>query len=532
MSGVTPVRIGSHLACGFASAGLLAVAARPWGAGIVALFALVPALYSLTIITHGQHNRLQLPLSRGTPRSRSATASGLALGGAVVLVSATGMVFVAYEAALGISSVAYVVAALSLSLPFLLVGVFSVWVGSRLRRLPPWVVLPVAWCSLEVLLKQEWLFGRFASPLAMIGYTQAETAVLHLARFGSVSAVSAWVLLANGLISGVLVGLPGTPSRRSGSVRAAAFTALILLWFVVWAAARGAALPGGAPAVAGSAAPGVSVSLLQPNIPATARSAAHLDRSVAAELLDLLLRSSRTELPERPAAERSLLLWPEAAWPSPLPRSGAASGAPATPVGVPEAIIGAPSYDATSRLSGNAAYLWRGTELRHVYDKRHTVPFTEDALIRGSGPVLVRAGGVSVAPLICYDVAFPATARNAATAGAELLVVLTDDTFAAGSHVPIQHLRVARFRAVETGLWLAFASNGGPSALIDPSGQLVASTQPGEAVLLRATARPRTGSTPYLRFGDWVGVLAWLLTLAMAGATWAKGGAYARPLPA
>jgi len=164
-----------------------------------------------------------------------------------------------------------------------------------------------------------------------------------------------------------------------------------------------------------------------------------------------------------------------------------------------------------------------------VFDKRHTVPLAEDGLVRSSAPAVVIGGGVAVAPLICYDVAFPATVRQAARGGAELLAVLTDDTFAAGSDVPFQHLRVAQLRAVESGLWLAFASNGGPSALIDPAGQVVAVTEPGEATLLTASARLGTGSTPYLEYGDWVGALTWLLSAALVSLAGLKGGGYGLP---
>src|SRR5690606_38274630 len=121
----------------------------------------------------------------------------------------------------------------------------------------------------------------------------------------------------------------------------------------------------------------------------------------------------------------------------------------------------------------------------------------------GTGPAVVTIAGHKVAPLICYDVVFPADARAAARAGAELLVVLTDDSFASRSDVPRLHLRVARMRAIETGLPVALASNTGPSAVIAADGNLIATTSPLEATTLATTISGGHGVTPYVRFGDW-----------------------------
>src|SRR5690606_13401938 len=95
-------------------------------------------------------------------------------------------------------------------------------------------------------------------------------------------------------------------------------------------------------------------------------------------------------------------------------------------------------------------------------------------------------GGLRPAVLICYDAAFPSSARAAVAAGASLLTVLTDDSFAARGDVPKLHVRLAVFRAVETGLPVALASNTGPSVLIDSGGRIVART-PALATSLTAT---------------------------------------------
>ncbi len=548
------------------SATLVAVATRPWGTAGLAWVALVPAFHAVA-----------------RPPGRSALRAGV-----ITYVAAVGFAAVAYEATLGLALVAYPLVVGVAALPFGAAGAAAAWVSGRSRALPAWAALPIFWCATEVLVRQEWLLGRWALPLSAIGYTQSGTAAVHLARFSSVTAVSLAVLLVNGLIAALVAALWDRPAgasthasapppslaapRLGASARLApararpALVGLAIVGALIAAAWRTAPAPPAAQPgplhdpsdqATGPTDPAVALlAVLQPDLPPAARGAARLDAAVAAEVAAGLVALSTAGATPGGGLERQLQVWPEAIWPAWLPRGAAQAaaaqpaGAPAQPAavaaqraavaaqlaavagqlaGAPPAILGGAGRDAATGSASNAAFLWSGTTLTHVFDKRHTVPIAEDGLVRSGAPVVVLGGGIRVAPLICYDVAFPATVRLASRGGAELLAVLTDDTFAAGSDVPRQHLRVARLRAVESGLWLAFASNGGPSALIDPAGRIAAATEPGEAALLRATARLGTGSTPYLAYGDWVGVLAWLLVAVAASLAGLEGGGYRRP---
>jgi len=96
---------------------------------------------------------------------------------------------------------------------------------------------------------------------------------------------------------------------------------------------------------------------------------------------------------------------------------------------------------------------------------------------------------------------------------------------------------LARFRAVESGVPLAFSSNTGPSALIRADGSLAAVTAAGEAAFVRAELGAGAGPTPYLRYGDRVGALtclgAVLLTvLAAVTAAGKRGGVPSELTPA
>jgi len=489
--------VSRYLAASLVSAALLTAATRPWGASALAWPALLPAFLAVAALAvRGRH-----------------FAAGLCGS-----LAAIGFTSVAYEATLGLSLLAYVVITPVAALPYGVATSAASWTIHRLGRRVAWLALPAFWCGTEVVVRQEWLLGKWALPVSAIGYTQAEAAAVHLARFSSVTAVSLAVLLVSGLLLELVSG-------RGRTSRLAAVGGLVLVAVVVWLAWRSAppvtALEhGGAP---------TTVAVVQPNLPTSVRAAAQLEQLVAVELLEELLLLSGA--PEAQAAD--LVVWPEAAWPGWAHRTGAEILPHTSPSlhGQPPLLLGAATLDSVTGTASNAALAWSGTSLTHVFDKRHPVPLAEDGLARSAAPVVALLGGLRVSPLICYDVAFPATVREAARGGAELLAVLTDDTFAAGSDVPLQHLRVALLRAVETGLWLAFASNGGPSALIDPGGRIAALSQAGEQAVISATTRLGTGSTPYLRFGDWAGALACLLCTGMACFAGLEGGAYRRPRP-
>ncbi len=386
------------LCASLVSAALLAAATRPWGAPALAWFALVPVFIAMAALA-------------GRGRYLAAGLCGF--------VAALGFTSVAYEATLGLSVVAYLLIVPLAALPYGLASVGAAWSLRRLGRAVAWLALPVFWCGAEVLVRQEWLLGKWALPVSAIGYGQAETAAVHLARFSSVTALSLAVLLVNGLLLEVVPGRGRLP--RLGALGGLAVVAL-----VVWLAWRSAP-----PAIALDEPDALTtIAVVQPDLPTSVRAAAQLDDLVAAELLERLVRLSGT--PEARAAD--LVVWPEAAWPGWLHRTGA-EVAPASSQalqGLPPLLLGAATLDSASGAASNAAIAWSGSSLNHVFDKRHPVPLAEDGLARSAAPVVALLGGLRVAPLICYDVAFPATVREAARGGAELLAVLTDDTFAAG----------------------------------------------------------------------------------------------------
>ena len=186
-------------------------------------------------------------------------------------------------------------------------------------------------------------------------------------------------------------------------------------------------------------------------------------------------------------------------------------------------LFGSPSY--TSERGGqyfqNSAYIVdpEGT-IAGRYDKVHLVPYGEyvplrrlffflDKLVTGVGdfkpgdavnPVLI--GNNKVGVLICYEGIFPEISRAYREKGVSLLVNITNDAWFGTSSAPYQHLTMTAFRAVENRLYIVRAANTGISAIITPTGEIVAQTPLFEQAALDGTIHYMGYRTFYSRYGD------------------------------
>jgi apolipoprotein N-acyltransferase len=128
---------------------------------------------------------------------------------------------------------------------------------------------------------------------------------------------------------------------------------------------------------------------------------------------------------------------------------------------------------------------------------------------------------------ICYEIIRPGFVRRMVREGRpQLLVTLANDAWFGDSQEPRIHLQLARLRAIEHRRYLVRATNSGISALVDPTGRVVART----GVLSRETLRGRVawldGETLYARLGDWPGpaAAAWLAAALLAAAARRRTG--------
>ena len=235
-----------------------------------------------------------------------------------------------------------------------------------------------------------------------------------------------------------------------------------------------------------------------------------------------------------------LVVWPEAAVPAyldlvvdklaPLAARAVQSGS--------TLLLGIPTRDAnTAKRRGFDAFNSIAVVGRDsgLYHKRRLVPFGEyvplEPVLRGliaffdlpmssfsSGPAEqapLEVRGLRVAPSICYEIVYPDLV-GAGAADAELLLTVSNDTWFGASIGPLQHLQMARMRALETGRPLIRATNNGISALIDAHGGITVRGGQFTQEVIRGAVQPTTGLTPFARWGSWSALLLAVLPLLAA----------------
>ena len=172
------------------------------------------------------------------------------------------------------------------------------------------------------------------------------------------------------------------------------------------------------------------------------------------------------------------------------------------------------------------------------YDKMRLVPFGEyvplrpvlgwvDRLTRaakedrrrGDSLALLRSGDLVLGPLVCFESAFPDLPRRLADMGAEVVVVQSATTTFQESWAPEQHASLAAVRAVESGRPVVHATLSGASAAFDARGRRLAWFGTASTGSYEVDVPLTVGTTPYVRFGDWVPRLS--LLVAVLGLAWA-----------
>lgn len=155
-----------------------------------------------------------------------------------------------------------------------------------------------------------------------------------------------------------------------------------------------------------------------------------------------------------------------------------------------------------------------------IYKKHHLVPFGEytpfeplsswvmnkldipmsDASPGPKDQKLLEVKGVKIAPFICYEIIFPFLVR-ANAAEANLLLVISDDSWYADSVAKYQHLQMAQMRAIETHRYIIFSTNTGVTAIIKPDGTIQDKIPEDTAGTLSSTLFGLSGQTFWMNPG-------------------------------
>ncbi|GGB94488.1 apolipoprotein N-acyltransferase [Cellulomonas carbonis] len=136
--------------------------------------------------------------------------------------------------------------------------------------------------------------------------------------------------------------------------------------------------------------------------------------------------------------------------------------------------------------------------------RRDMLPGDEVGLVEVPSERLGRIVPIGVG--ICFEVAYDGIMREGVRAGAEIVVVPTNNATFGVTDESTQQLAMSRIRAIEHGRATVQVSTVGVSAVITPNGRVTRSTDLFTADTMVADLALRTGLTPATRYGD---VVAW-----------------------
>ena len=113
-----------------------------------------------------------------------------------------------------------------------------------------------------------------------------------------------------------------------------------------------------------------------------------------------------------------------------------------------------------------------------------------------------------VAPIICYESIYGEFVTNYVKNGANLLAIMTNDSWWGNSEGHKQLLSYARLRAIETRREIVRAANSGISAHINAKGDIVEDTFYGDQTALAITANLLEEKSIYTKTGDLISRIA------------------------
>ena len=377
------------------------------------------------------------------------------------------------------------------------------------------VAVPAGWLMIELVRSWEGLGG----PWGLLGASQWEFApALRVASVGGVWLVSLLVLAVNTAVALLLV----TPRARTAAV--ASLVACALAVGAVWAWAP-------QPERTGQ----VRIAVVQPGVVdgtgsverRLARSA-ELTRGLAGQDVDLVVwgeSSVGVDLTHSPATAARIAELSREVGAEVLVNADARQTDGSERTGIfKSAVLVGPDGPTGAR-----------------YDKMRLVPFGEyvplrsllgwatsvgkaagEDRLRGTRPVVMDvpgAEGLRIGPLVCFESAFPDMSRRLTRDGAQVLIAQSSTSTFQNSWAPAQHASLGALRAAESGRPMVHATLTGVSAVYGPQGERVGSPLGTDASTAAVFDVPlATGTTLYVRFGDWAVYAALALLAALLAA--------------
>jgi apolipoprotein N-acyltransferase len=401
------------------------------------------------------------------------------------------------------------------TLPWLLFALLPIDSKSK------WFYLqPAALVILLEAIRASWPWGGF--PWGLLAYSQLDGPLVKLSTLGGQAMVSGVVVIC----AAALIKLA---KQRS-------FTAVLTVAIFILTARSVDIM---------TSSEAVTLSAIQGNVPRvgnelSVQRAAVLNNHIkTTELLLTDIASGKTASPD-------LIVWPESGTDiDPLAPGIAADeiNALAKLSDIPM-LIGATTWngsDAQSTGPTNSGILWTQSGPGQIYSKNHLVPFGEyvpfrdilanlitrfdqipNDFVPGEGPGVFNIANKQIGDVICFEVAYANHIYATVSAGAQVMVVQTNNATYGNTSQPEQQFAITRFRAIETQRAFLVASTSGISGLIQNDGSVSQRTNQFEAAIVTGTAPLIDDQTFSTKYPHWVVILSALFLLFRARKTFTR----------
>ncbi|MBX3118048.1 MAG: apolipoprotein N-acyltransferase [Fimbriimonadaceae bacterium] len=463
-----------------ASAALLFLAFPPVHLKVFVFIAVVPWLYSLT-----------------KEDARYAGRSGFLFG---FLVGLSQLYFIPklavdWTGSVALSIIPYILACIVYGLYHAVLG-RVLWSAIQSKQL--WL-LPLIWTGWEV--ARSYIPG-LAFPWSMLATPLYDSPnLVQLAYFGTVYAVSAWVMIANVLVTKIFLGTHFTRLRSWYAVFILLFAASII---------RANMPQEGTVTTFTAGQPGVNMAFTSQDG----------QDSAFASIVPVLAEEAK-------AQGSKLLILPEGLV------LGGDGIPPETSFEVPRDMPLIFGGKRGTNPAHQAAFAYDGTW--SYADKTRLVPFGEYVpgraifpgiatvfklpdgdIVPGKKVKAVTVNGLKVGALLCFEGQFHDVAQAQADDGAQVLAVMCIDDWYFGTSAPEQLMSASIFRAIETGLPVVRACGLGYSIGVDQRGEIIADAPLGKLAALKIDVKvpEKTTRFPLVRLFPWLAFICfagWLL---------------------
>jgi len=374
----------------------------------------------------------------------------------------------------------------------------------RLRAAPVWIA--AAWVLQEAL-RSRLPFGGF--PWGRLAFSQANSPMKWFIALGGAPFLSFMVAFAGG---GLAVALrPTVALKWRGALLGLAVPVGVVIAAFLAIAPVHALAPSGHPS-----AP-LQIALIQGSVPD--RGLAFEDR--AGQVLDNHVAQTddlAKEVAAGKAKQPDLVLWPEDSSdldPFTDPAAYAEISDAVKTIKAP-ILVGAILNGPGPTHRRNVGILWSPTTgPGAMYTKRHPVPFAEylplrsiatkvssaaklvtQDMVAGHGNGLLKGGPLPIGDVICFEVAYDSLVRSSVEAGAQVIVVQTNNATFGHTSETFQQLAMSQLRALEHGRTVLQVSTTGASAIINTDGTITSeATDLYHPAILTSQVQPITGLT-------------------------------------